>query len=95
VTCKYLPLALLVALAGCSKPLPCVFNDTPECDARWRPYMEGREAPQYDPTADALILSGAGLLNRTVPPPLAPPAPPRTYDCDVTRQTGGAAVSCR
>jgi hypothetical protein len=30
---------LVLMLAGCT-PLPCTFDQTAECDARWRPYME-------------------------------------------------------
>jgi hypothetical protein len=44
---KYIVLTLLLTSA-CSTPLPCVFNDTPECEARWRPVMQQQmQGPVY------------------------------------------------
>jgi hypothetical protein len=48
------------SLSGCSTPLPCVFNDTPECEARWQPVMNAPVYPMYFPPPYAVT----------------PPAPP-------------------
>jgi hypothetical protein len=62
-------IGLLLLTTACSTPLPCVFNDTPQCEARWRPTMERQVDPNF------LYNAGAAMSG---PPIVAPAAPTQT-----------------
>ena len=36
---------ILLLTSACSTPLPCGFNDTAECEARWGPVMQQQMQP--------------------------------------------------